>query len=218
MKNQTSFLLTNMLVIIFFLPSFKMTPPQGRPLYCGFDPRSGFHIREGGYEYIVREGKIGDSSGIPDVIDEILNTLDISDVEIFVYIADQENNCFASVADGKRMIVADHRFLNEVNRESGTQWGAISILAHEVGNHIAGFGGNSNRLNDELDADYWSGVVLQKLGASKEASVACIMRYGSTNNSASHPNKYSRSNTIRAGWDDARKGNLDLSRCEGCDQ
>jgi hypothetical protein len=185
--------------------------------FCGFSIESGYYNLNDPQEYITREAKLGDESGIPDVINEIKTTIGIS-VPIYVYIAKEENNCFATIAEGgKRVIIADHLFLNNVNKQSGTEWAAISILAHEIGHHIAGFNRRSSQLESELDADYWSGYALQKLGASKDASVKCIMRFGTEHDTNTHPSRYSRSKTIKLGWDDALNGSYDPDRCESCD-
>lgn len=139
------------------------------------------------------------------------------DVDISVYISKEENNCFAMIGQGgRRMIVADHLFLAEVNRDAGTRWAAISILAHELGHHIAGFGRYASSRLAELDADYWSGYILQQLGLSEDAAVKCIMRYGTEADTDSHPNKYSRAATIREGWNDGVSGDFEAERCEGC--
>jgi hypothetical protein len=138
------------------------------------------------------------------------------EVAIDVYIARKEENCFATVLEGKRVLIVDHLFLNKINRATGTQWAAISVLAHEIGHHIAGFNRNNNELDDELDADYWCGYTLMKLGANLTASIKCIMKYGSEEDSQSHPNKYKRAKMIEKGWVDASKGTIDYSKCRDC--
>lgn len=209
------------LTIPFFIcvsiVAFAQLQQQKRRPFCGFSLKNGYYYEEKAQEYITREAKIGDQSGIPDVVEEIKSKIGI-DVPIYVYIAKDEENCFATIgAGGKRILIADHLFLNKVNKGSGTEWAAISIIAHEIGHHIAGFSRRPTQVESELDADYWSGYALQKLGASKDASVKCIMRYGTEHNTSSHPNKYSRAETIKQGWDDARNGGYDNDRCESCD-
>jgi hypothetical protein len=184
--------------------------------FCGFNIKKGYYYQGQPQQYITREAQVGDNSGIADVVKEIQTTLGFS-TPIRVYIAKDEDNCFASIGEkGIRLIVADQLFLSNVNKVSGTQWAAISILAHEIGHHIAGFTRRSSSLDSELDADYWSGYVLQKLGSSKDAAVKCIMHFGTEQNTSSHPNKYLRSNTIRLGWEDGVKGAYDNDRCESC--
>ncbi|MBW8683322.1 M48 family metalloprotease [Chitinophaga rhizophila] len=208
------------LVTFFCMPAsaqktVKITALGGKS-FCGFSLKSGFYNIGGTREYITREAVKGDNSGIPDVIQEIKNTLNFS-VPIKVFIAAEEDNCFASIGEnGVRMIIADQLFLNKVNKSTGTQWAAISIIAHEVGHHIAGFNRYTSQLKSELDADYWSGYILKKLGANQEAAVKCILYYGTDYDTSSHPNKRARAATIRQGWNDAVKGSYDPSRCESC--
>lgn len=203
---------------LVFLCTKAQTNQNRRP-FCGFSLKGngGYYYQKDAHEYITREAGSGDKSGIPDVVEEIKKQIGVK-VTITVYISEKEDNCFATIAaGGKRVIIADQLFLNRVNKVSGTEWAAISIIAHEIGHHVAGFSRRPSQIESELDADYWSGYVLQKLGASMEASIKCIMRFGTDYDTDSHPNKYSRSATIKKGWEDAQSGNYDPDRCESCD-
>lgn len=164
-------------------------------------------------EYIVRKAKRNDPTGIPDVIGRIKGTLDIS-VPIDIYIARDENNAFATVANGRKIIVADTGFLGQINTISRTEWGAVQVLAHEVGHHIAGF--DSDRHRGELNADYWSGQVLQRLGAARAASTKAILAFGTDFETTSHPAKGRRARVIEKGWDDAARNYIDYSYCISC--
>lgn len=184
--------------------------------FCGFstEVKGGYYSSAQQAQYITERAKAGDRYGIYDVVSEIKAILNIRAL-IDVYVAEAENNAMATTgAGGRKIIIADYNFLKTVNRDAGTEWAAISILAHELGHHIAGLG---RGLSGELDADYWSGYVLYKLGASKEASIKCIMHFGTEQNTSSHPNKYLRAKTIKQGWDDAANGSYDPARCRDCD-
>lgn len=173
-------------------------------------PNAYIHRRS---EYIVRQAKKNDPTGIPDVIVKIKGALDIS-VPIDIYIARDENNAFATVANGRKIIVADTGFLAQINSISRTEWGAIQVLAHEVGHHIAGFDSDSHR--GELNADYWSGQVLQRLGAARSASTKAILAFGTDFDTKSHPAKNRRARVIEKGWDDAARNYIDYSYCISC--
>jgi hypothetical protein len=215
MKNFT-FKLVAVSAIVLFSVTALPHPQQKRRPFCGFSLRNGYYYQAEEQQYITREAKKGDKSGIPDVVEKIEAKIGI-DVPIAVYIAKDENNCFATILEGgKRVLIADQLFLVEVNKGAGTQWAAISIVAHEIGHHIAGFSRRATQGESELDADYWSGYALYKLGASENASVKAIMVYGTEKDTDSHPNKYSRSQAIKKGWDDAKRGDYDKDRCESC--
>ena len=92
---------------------------NGETAFCGFDLERGFN-RSYKREYITEEAGRGHSSGIPDVINEIKRVSGFN-VPIRVFIARDEDNCFATIAeDGTRVIIADHQFLNRVNTNSDT--------------------------------------------------------------------------------------------------
>lgn len=188
-----------------------------RAPFCGFSLKDGYFGagRTKAKQFITREAHIGDDSGIPEVVQAVKKQIGFTG-DISVYIASKEDNCFATILDGRRVLIADHLFLNKVDKDAATQWAAISIISHEIGHHIAGFGRHESPLDDELDADYWSGFALMKLGASKSAAIKCIMVYGSEEDSESHPNKYKRSKMIEKGWEDASNGTIDYSKCGDC--
>jgi hypothetical protein len=180
--------------------------------FCRFSLTDGWTDEEP-QRYITRRGRKNDPSGVPQVVEEIKKALSIR-AEIDVYIAEEEDNAFATVSNGRKIVVADVGFLKKLNQRAGTQWGAIQVMAHEVGHHIAGF--DSNRHRGELNADYWSGQALQRLGAARDASTAAIRAVGSETDSPSHPSKHRRAETIGRGWDDARRGHIDYSFCLSC--
>ena len=42
------------------------------------------------------------------------------------------DNCFATVIEGQPYIIYDRGFLNRVEETTQTDWGAVSVLAHEI--------------------------------------------------------------------------------------
>ena len=72
----------------------------------------------------------------------------------------------------------------------------MSILAHEVGHHINGhtlgasMSAYENRIQ-ELEADEFSGFVMQKIGATLEQAIDAIASLASSGDDSysSHPNK-----------------------------
>jgi hypothetical protein len=177
------------------------------PRFCGFSIAEGYEYEEEkDREFIAEKVSVGHSSGIADVVDEILRKIKIN-TEIEVFLVGNEGNCYATVLEeSRRVIVADHHFLQKVNDTAGTQWAAISILAHEIGHHINGFSQKVSRRQSEMEADYWSGYMLQKLGANKKAALQCIMVFGEEKDGFYYPNKYTRAGAITEGWEDANRG------------
>lgn len=117
-------------------------------------------------------------------------------------------NAMAAIYQGKRIIIYNPDFVNMVNPDPATKWAVWSILAHEVGHHLNGhtlIGGGDGWIK-ELQADYYSGFVLAKLGATKEQALAAMRTmgtvYGTAAASESHPPVDERLKELSKGWDE----------------
>ena len=100
-----------------------------------------------------------------------------------------------------RVILYDPEFLRDIERRTD-EWGPISIMAHEVAHHLQGhtvFGKGSNPSNI-LDADFFSGFILQKMGASLESAQAPMRLIASERGLRSHPPRRERLQAISKGW------------------
>jgi len=138
------------------------------------------------------------------VVDRILKQVGLMRNFIVVECPNTEN-CFATVVDGQRYIVYDGAFMKRVENVTHTDWSAISIVAHEIGHHLQGhtIDGKGARPQKELEADRFSGFVMQRLGASLEESLVAIKTLGDDKATYSHPAKTFRIDAIRQGWMDA---------------
>jgi hypothetical protein len=119
------------------------------------------------------------------------------------------NNAYATVIRGQRYIVYDNRFLEKLDTYAGTKWASISVLAHEMGHHYYNHMLNSTGSNpsNELEADFFSGFVMAKMGASLEEAEAAMSKIASPRASSSHPGKADRLNAIAQGWNSVNTGN-----------
>ncbi len=139
-----------------------------------------------------------------EVVDQILRQVGLLRNFVVVECPNTEN-CFATVVDGQRYIVYDGAFMKRVENVTHTDWSAISIVAHEIGHHLQGhtIDGKGSRPQKELEADRFSGFVMQRLGASLEETLVAIKTLGDDKPTYSHPAKASRIEAIRQGWADA---------------
>jgi hypothetical protein len=114
-------------------------------------------------------------------------------------------NAAAVAYDGKRYLLYNPKFLAAVNRAGHTDWGGISILAHEMGHHLNGhtLRGGGSQPQDELEADEFSGFVLRRLGASLAQSQAALAAVADDEGSATHPGRTPRLAAISQGWNRA---------------
>lgn len=115
------------------------------------------------------------------------------------------NNAYATIIRNQRYIVYDNRFLERLDSYSGTRWASISVLAHEMGHHYHNHvvSGSGSTPPKELEADFFSGYVMAKMGASLAEAKAAMGQIASPRASASHPAKADRLNAIANGWNSA---------------
>ena len=124
------------------------------------------------------------------------------------------NNALAITDDGMRYILYDPEFINSIS-ETSNYWANMSILAHEVGHHINGhtlgasMSAYENRIQ-ELEADEFSGFVMQKIGATLEQAIDAIASLASSGDDSysSHPNKERRTKAITKGFDNAKNNSF----------
>ena len=114
-------------------------------------------------------------------------------------------NAAAVVYGGKRYVLYNPTFINNLVKTTGTEWAAISVLAHEIGHHLNGHTvtarGSQPAL--ELEADEFSGFVLRKMGASLTQAQVAMKTLASTRASRTHPAQYDRLASIEKGWQHA---------------
>ncbi|MGB1308213.1 MAG: hypothetical protein ACPG6B_04840 [Oceanihabitans sp.] len=106
-----------------------------------------------------------------------------------------------------RYILYDNDFFNRINDKANNDWAAISILAHEIGHHLNGHSLNNKGSNHkvELEADYFSGLSLAKMGATLEQALSAINTLKYEKATKSHPAKKDRLLQIEKGWNYANK-------------
>lgn len=114
-------------------------------------------------------------------------------------------NAAAVVYGGKRYVLYNPTFINNLVQKTGTDWAAISVLAHEVGHHLNGHtvSARGSQPSLELEADEFSGYVLRKMGASLPEAQAAMKTLASTRASRTHPGQYDRLTSIEKGWNHA---------------
>jgi hypothetical protein len=114
-------------------------------------------------------------------------------------------NAAAVVIKGKRYILYNPKFITAINSASGTNWAGISIIAHEIGHHLNGhtLSNMGSRPDIELEADEFSGFVMNKLGAQLTDAQAALAIAASLKASHTHPARKDRLTAIATGWKNA---------------
>jgi hypothetical protein len=137
-----------------------------------------------------------------------------------IYQCNGTDNCQALTYRGIRYIFFDSYFMKDISNKSNSTWTNISILAHEVGHHINGhtvdyftvISGQaellslSERRQQELEADEFSGYVMFKLGATLSQAQQAINTAGFDGDDtySTHPNKTKRLTSIEKGYNKAK--------------
>lgn len=129
----------------------------------------------------------------------------------FVVAAGPVDNALATILLDKdhiprRIIAFNPDFISVVQRKTGGDaWAPVSIMAHEIGHHLSGHtilpGGSRPAI--ELEADKFSGFVLQKMGAPLDDATKAILTFGTDADMPTHPAKGRRVAAIRDGWQEA---------------
>jgi hypothetical protein len=116
-------------------------------------------------------------------------------------------NANAYIKNKQRYIAYNPKFMLRVKDRTKSDWGAISVLAHEIGHHLSGHTLIKRRRDpqEELEADRFSGFILYKMGASLEQAKSAINFVELNSDPETHPPKIERLIAITSGWLDANK-------------
>jgi len=148
------------------------------------------------------------------IVDEILKLiLGVTSTSWSVWVSDDQLDTSNAVSkfypppDSQREIIFNRSFLAAIT--SGTdKWPAYCVAAHEIGHIIRLHLENANldtakKLKAaELEADYYCGFVLGKMGASYEAAASAIRWYQPSAN-LNYPTREERIAQIGRGWVEA---------------
>lgn len=111
--------------------------------------------------------------------------------------------------DGRevRLILYNPDWMDDLRKTLGTNWSSVSILAHEIGHHLAGHLDPSYPNHAaELEADKFSGFILNKLGATLEQAQLAMAMISPEQASETHPGRALRVAEIARGWNEAASG------------
>ena len=112
------------------------------------------------------------------------------------------NNAYATIIRNQRYIIYDNDFLENLDSYAQTKWASISVLAHEMGHHYRNhvLDARGSTPPKEIEADYFSGYVMAKIGATLDEANVAMEKIAAPRASASHPAKADRLNAISNGW------------------
>lgn len=144
------------------------------------------------------------TSVAPTYVQEIMTTVGLKP-SFELMASSQVPNAAAVVYSGKRFLLYNPTFINDLVRQTGNKWAAVSVLAHEIGHHLNGHTvtGTGSQPAVELEADEFSGFVLRKMGASLADAQTAMRTLATQTASRTHPAQYDRLTSIAKGWQNA---------------
>lgn len=122
----------------------------------------------------------------------------------FTVVSKDINTAQAYIKAEKRYIAYNPEFIKRVTNVTQTDWAAVSVLAHEIGHHLAGHTlKKQSNAGDELVADRFSGFILHQMGATLEEARAALTELGDHIDTLNHPPKSARLDAVESGWQEA---------------
>lgn len=110
---------------------------------------------------------------------------------------------FATTIRGERYVVYDREHVPWP--DDVTPWTSVFLVAHEIGHHASSHGHRSDdrEFRHELEADFFAGFAMNKLGASLDDTI----RYnaGSRGATATHPASRASREAATRGWQQAER-------------
>ncbi len=159
----------------------------------------------GGLGYVGRS-RASQAADIAEATTQVERVVRVSGLEMnFELIVDTSTPAAAEIINGRRVILFDPGFMAQVADRICQDWGAMSILAHEVGHHLAGhtLRQPAEPWRDELEADKFSGFVMARLGASLAETTSAAARILPEQATPTHPGRKDRIAAIMQGWQNA---------------
>ncbi len=123
------------------------------------------------------------------------------------------DNCLAVISDGNPYILFNSRFLDDLSHNQMKQSPLYAIMSHELGHHFFSHTLKEGEgYNDEIDADYFSGSILKRLGVSATMldDVLTFFDGFKYEENTTHPTIQKRKEAVRKGWNNASE--LDKER------
>lgn len=158
-----------------------------------------------GLGYMGQQGTLA-SADLTEARTQVARVVRVSGLEMnFEMVIDASTPAAAQIINGRRIILFDPRFMAQVADRICPDWGATSILAHEVGHHLAGhtLRQTAEPWRDELEADEFSGFVLSRLGATLAETTSAAARILPEQPTATHPGRAERLAALVHGWQNA---------------
>ena len=194
--NKKTLTMKKLFILVFLITSLHTFAQQRRMNQCGFIIPDNVTIPPTRFASVYEAR---------DILQNMLDTL-VWRENFSIREENGINNAYATILNGRRWIIYDNTFLEKLDYLTATKWASVSVLAHELGHHYKNHvvNGASSTPPKELEADYVSGFIMAKFGATVTEAKAAMSKIASDYGSSSHPPKNERLNAITQGWNYAK--------------
>lgn len=101
----------------------------------------------------------------------------------------------------RRVILYNPQWMDKLTATIGRAWFETAVLAHEIGHHLSGHLDPAyDNHPAELEADYFAGFILHKLGAALSEAQLAFAMVGPEVDTTSHPGRDKRVVEVARGW------------------
>lgn len=201
MKYFTLFLLLT--VTGFIAPS---TSSAQNIFFCGY----GEAVLPGDICDFNRARRFSNDEEAESAVEQVLKKLGLPKNFALAECPDMDNCVAITDEKGVRYILYDSDFIKRIKSQT-SDWSALSILTHEIGHHLSGHTNKgAEDLKEsrkfELEADYFTGYQMYRLGATLEQAQEAVREVASDRDDrfSSHPKRSKRLAAIEEGYLEAR--------------
>ncbi|MCZ8324317.1 MAG: hypothetical protein O9283_03530 [Sphingomonadaceae bacterium] len=108
-------------------------------------------------------------------------------------------------SSGKRLILYNPAFMDQVAEYGEGNWPHLMVLLHEVGHHLQGhlFEAGPEFKHREIEADRFSGFMAYRMGATLDQAVSVASHFAQEWDTPTHPPRDERLRAIINGWEQA---------------
>lgn len=159
---------------------------------------------------VVNGNAFANNEEAEQAVDRVLKKLGLPRNFAMAQCPDIENCVAVTGQNGVRYIVYDKEFVQRIKSRT-SDWSALSILAHEIGHHLAGHTNTgaadlAESRKFELEADYFTGYQMYRMGATLSQAQQAVRLVASERDDrfSSHPKLSKRLAAIAEGYNAAK--------------
>lgn len=134
----------------------------------------------------------------------ILKEFGLNTRDIRIMASNQTNNAEADDVNGQKYIYYNKSWMQDIgkNYEGSEFWLKMGVITHEIGHHFKDhtFKYRESDPQLELEADWWSGFAMRKLGATLQQALTAVKKTSPPFEVGDHPARKYRIEAVTKGY------------------